>query len=191
MTRLQQLTSGYLPDNEGVPQEIHTAKTDLVVNDIADIIQSGESAVIFHRFTHEGETYVREIKRRVGCPVVQIGGATSNTVREYAVRLTNCPEPSVLVAQTQAGGIGISLRGATHALFVSQSFSFDDEEQARDRIYEEGRAKCVTYYRVKNSIDSYIGRVLESKENIHDAVRHADIRSIAYDTIEVSRGGIA
>lgn len=190
MVRLQQLTSGFLPDDNEEPRLIHTAKLDLVVNDIEDIVYAGESAVVFHRFTWEGNLYARELSRRVSCPIAQINGSTSAEDRGLAVRVNNAPEPSVLVVQTQAGGIGISLRGATHALFVSQSFNFDDEEQARDRIYEEGRSKCVTYYRVRNSIDSYIGRVLESKESIHNAVRHADISSIAYDAIEVTRGGV-
>lgn len=189
MTRLQELTSGYLPDADGQAHEIHSAKLDLVVNDVEDILNAGESVVIFHRFTWEGETYARELAHRLRHPVVSINGGTSSRDRELSIRTINdTRSPSVGVIQTQSGGIGISLKGATHALFVSQSFNFDDEQQARDRIFEPGKSKCVTYYRVKNSIDSYIARVLESKQNIHEAVRHADIRSIAYDTQEVRRG---
>lgn len=189
MTRLQQLTSGYLPDEDGGIHEIHDAKVSLVVNDVEDIINAGESVVIFHRFTWESEVYVRELSK-LQCPLVRINGETSAGDREFAIRCINTGNPAIAVVQTQAGGVGISLRGATHAIFVSQSFNFDNEEQAQDRIFEPGKSKCITYYRVRNSIDSYIARVLAAKENVHTAVRHADIRSIAYDSLEVKRGGV-
>jgi hypothetical protein len=180
LMRLQQLTSGFMTDETGVNQEIHTAKIDLVVQDLEDIVTSDENAVLFHRFTWEGDKYESEISRRIGCKVVRIAGDTKPVDREKGV---------VAVVQTQAGGIGISLAGATHALFVSQLFSFDDEQQARDRIYAPGARKCVTYYRVPNTIDSYIANVLDNKETVHTAVTRANIEELCFGVAtQVKRG---
>jgi SNF2 family DNA or RNA helicase len=191
MTRLHQLASGYITDEQGNMHEVHTAKVDAVINDLEDIINAGESAVVFHQFSWEGETYAREIERRLGCRVVSINGASSASDRELAIRTINEPgPPCVAIVQTQAGGIGIGLAGATHALFVSQSFNFDDEEQARDRIYAPGERKVVTYYRALQTIDTYIARVLEGKANIHESVRSADIRELAFGELTNNSKGI-
>jgi SNF2 family DNA or RNA helicase len=87
------------------------------------------------------------------------------------------------VAQTQAAGTGISFATATHAMFVSQSFSFTDEEQARDRVYAPNKNRCITYYRCTGTVDEFIASVIKAKGNIHEAVTHADIRQMAWGTL--------
>lgn len=192
MTRLQQLTSGYLVDEDQTVHELHSAKVDAVLADLEEIINSDEKAVIFHHFRWEGDKYFAEC-RKLGheIPIVRISGDSPSEVRAEAIRTINeHPGPAIAVVQTQAGGTGISLRGATHALFVSQSFNFDDEQQARDRIFEPGARKCVTYYRVPNTVDMYVAQVLENKQNIHDAVRSADIKELAYGTKTINKRGL-
>ena len=190
MTRLQQLTSGFIVDTEGNTHQIHSAKTDLVMNDLEEIIESGEKVVVFHKFTAEGtELYERCIRQFGRDKVFKIAGDVSGSVREAAISSFNSNnQASVFIVQTQAGGIGISLASALHVFFISQSFSYDVEQQARDRVYAPGRGKCVSYYRAKNSIDSYVGSVLEQKENVQQAVTSSSIHEIAFDEVKPERG---
>jgi SNF2 family DNA or RNA helicase len=182
MMKLRQLTSGFLSTEEGIV-EVNTHKLDLVMEDLGDIIRAKEKAVIFHQFKHEGEIYYNGAGT-LGVPVYRINGSTSSEERAVRVsEFTNLKGPAVFVINTHAGGIGISLASASHALFVSQSYSYAVETQARDRIYSPGKVRTVTYYRVNRSIDAYISSVLLSKTNFNNLLKQSKIRDIAYGTV--------
>lgn len=193
LIRLQQLTSGYLRTEGGEDIDMHTAKIDAVLNDLEEIIESGEKALIFHRFTWEGEKYYNAIAERYGNILsvhnVQSGlrriyGDSSPGDRDIAVStIHNAIGPAICIAQTRTAALGVSFANATHAFFVSQTFSFTDEDQARDRIYKPGFNRCITYYRCRGSVDQFIARALAAKDDIHDAVTHADVREMAYGAI--------
>ena len=182
LVRLQQLCSGYLRNEEGQDYQMHSAKIDAVLADLDEIVESEEKAVIFHRFTWEGDHLAEAIQRRFPhVPVFKMDGNTSSSNRtagEAGIR--DCPTSAIMVAQTRTAALGISFAEATHALFVSQSFSFVDEEQARDRVYKPGVNRCVTYYRCVGTVDEFIAKVIANKTGIHDAVTHADIREMSY-----------
>jgi SNF2 family DNA or RNA helicase len=185
MKRLQQLTSGYLPDELGNPILIHTNKIDLVMEDLNEILLAGEKAVIFHQFRWEGEQYAERC-RAEGYTVHRISGDTPSERRtEQISEFANCSAASVFIIQTAAGGIGISLASATHCLFVSQSYSFDVEQQARDRIFSPGKSRCVTKYTANRTIDQYIAATLETKGDFNDAISRSSIDSIAFGDLEL------
>lgn len=179
LTRLQQVAAGYVPNDDGVIMDVHTAKIDAVVGDLEEIFESGEKAVLFHRFRWEGEHYERAIKH-LGT-VYRISGDTPVRDRDTIVScMRDVAGGAVAVVQVQSGGVGISFAEATHALFVSRGFSYSDDQQARDRIYKPGARRVVSYYTCKRTVDEYIATVLNSKQNVHEAVAHMDIRAMAY-----------
>jgi hypothetical protein len=183
MIRLQQITAGFCPDEQGKKHDIHDAKVEAVMADLEGIVASGEKAVIFHKFRWESERYYQEAQK-LGCIVLKMNGDSSIAEREEAVRvMRESKSPVVLVAQIQTAGIGISLAEATHALFVSQSFSFTDEEQARDRIYKQGQNRCLTYYRCPDTVDDFIADIIKTKGDVHSVVTHADVASMAYGNL--------
>jgi len=176
--RFQQITSGFVNTENGL-QDVHTAKIDAVCEDLEEIVESGEKAVIFCKYTWEVETYEREVKDRLKCKVVVIQGSTPIPKRQEAILLVNTSkEPVVCIAQIQAASTGISLEGATHALFASETFSYAEQTQATDRIYSPGKNKCVTYYRVPNTIDMYIAKTLELKKNVGETIQNQKLEDI-------------
>lgn len=178
LTRLQQLAAGYLPTEEGNIVDVHRAKVDAVLADLDEVFESGEKAVLFHRFRWEGERYHDAIST---VPHWRISGDTGPTERADAVRqFANLKGPGIVVAQLQAGGVGISFATGTHGLFTTRGFSFSDDVQARDRIYAPGARRVLTYYEADRTVDQYISRVLDRKEDVHQAVRNADWREIAF-----------
>jgi hypothetical protein len=182
LIRLQQLAAGYLPTDEGGVVETHRAKIEAVLADLGEIMGSGEKAVLFYNFIWEGLTYEREIGRSY--PVRRIGGDTSTDRRQAIIdEFAKVEGPMVAVVQVRSGGTGISFASASHALFVSRGFSFADDEQARDRVYARGAARCVTYYQARNTVDDFIAAVLSSKQDVHDAVTKADKETMAYGYI--------
>jgi len=187
LVRLQQMASGYMVDDEGGVHEIHSCKLDAVAADLSEIVAADEKAIIFHRFRWEAQKYL-EIAKSLTDKVWVINGDTTAAQRERVVEeFRRTKHEGIVVVQTQAGGVGISFAEATHALFVSQSFAYADEQQARDRIYKRGASRCVTYYRCVGTVDEYIGDALDNKQNIHDSVRHADREAMAFGRFRTPR----
>lgn len=193
LIRLQQLTSGFLPDELGQIHEIHDCKVAYVMADLDEIFASGEKAVIFHKFRWEAQTYRDRIAREF--PKVRafsINGDTSASARIAVERAFNAHEgPAIIVAQTQSANLGLSFAEAAHALFVSQLFSHTDEEQARDRIFKPGHARSVAYYRCPDTVDDFIADVIDSKQPIHHAVMHADRETMAFGRIQRRKRRVA
>jgi SNF2 family DNA or RNA helicase len=164
----------------GLIHEVHEAKVNAVRADLEEIIESGEKAVIFHRFRWESRRY-QDLVRSLGLRAFTISGDTPVADRADSIReFRDWGDSCVAVVQTQSGGVGISFATATHALFVSRGFSFVDDEQARDRIYARGAARCVTYYEAANTVDGFVAKVLAAKGNVHEALRNADRASMVY-----------
>jgi SNF2 family DNA or RNA helicase len=185
ITRLQQLSAGYVPTDEGELVEVHDAKVEAVLADLDEIVLSGEKSVLFYRFKWEGDEYTRRISERFpDTLVIRINGSVPVERRRASIEhFESHNGPAVAIVQVQAGGVGISFAEATHALFTSRGFSFTDDEQARDRIFKPGHSRCVTYYECDGTVDAYIAGILKSKGNIHEAVVNADREALAYGYI--------
>jgi len=199
LTRLQQVAAGFVPDETKVIHQLHSAKIDAVRADLGEIIEAGEKVVIFSRFRWECAQYIALAREMLGDRAMfawEINGDVETSKREMIRDAFNGAVGSaIIVAQTKSAGIGISLREADHVMFTTQSFSFSDEDQARDRVYAQNEtgvlARCVTYYVVEDSVDEYIREVIAAKTNIHESVRLADRHAMAFGRIGRSRRRIA
>jgi len=182
LVRLQQLTSGYLPLDEGGLKEVHTAKIDAVIADLGEIVEAGEKVIIFHKFRWEGDRYEREIAQHFpGISVLRIAGGVSADDRVLAIAsIAESVGSAVVIAQEQAGGIGISFAEAKHVMFVSSTYSFVGRKQAMDRIYKPGLTRCVTDYIVEGTIDVSIEKAIASKSSLHESLRNSDRTSLVF-----------
>jgi SNF2 family DNA or RNA helicase len=182
LVRLQQLTSGYLPLDEGGIKEVHTAKIDAVLADLDEIFETGEKVILFAKFRWEISRYEAEIKKRFpAVPVHIIAGGVSSADRAAAIDvIADSVGSAIVIAQTQAGGIGISFAEAKHVMFVSSSYSFVGRKQAMDRIYKPGLIRCVTDYIVEGTIDVSIEKAVAAKSSLHESLRGGDRTSIVF-----------
>ena len=195
LVRLQQIAAGFVPDEGGLFHHLHRAKLDAVAADLGEIVEFGEKVVIFHKFRWEGDAYAK-IARDLCGSVWEINGDTPTAHRDMIVdAFKRAPGAAVVIAQTKSAGIGISLAAADHAFFTSQSFSFADEDQARDRVYardDDGvKARCITYYVAVGTVDVYIRDVLRTKTNVHESVRLADREAMAFGRLALPRKRVA
>jgi hypothetical protein len=181
--RLQELTSGYLPTTEGEAEiGIHTAKLDACLDDLEEVVSSGEKAVIVHRFSWEGRQMFEKLATRFGpIPIFAYNGQTSGARRaEIEDEFEKVEGPAVVVMQIQTGGLGISLAKANYVFFLSTTFSHTEVEQARDRIYEPGGAKSVTYYVAPGTVDEYILETIDRKEEMHTNLMNVDREALVF-----------
>ena len=170
MLRLQQITSGSVPLDDGTVLSLGGSKADAVVEVVEDAVSGGDKVVVFARFRAE----IAELAARLSatCEVLTLTGDTPMGERGELVESFQSGSPNVLVAQLQVGGAGITLHAASTMVFSSLSFSFGDYEQAKARIHRIGQERPCTYHHViaTGTVDEQIMEALASKRNVADLV---------------------
>lgn len=186
LVRLQQIASGYVVGDDHEERPVHTAKLDAVEADWGEIIDSGCKTIVFHRFTWEGQQLAKRAERYAPCLVIN-GNVPAADRQAVVDRVRLDPNPLIVVVQTQSGGIGIDLSQATYAQIVSQSFSFVEEQQARDRIYMPGVPRHVMYYHTQGTVDEFIAEALNAKLSMHTDLLRFDRSDMAFGGKRVQR----
>lgn len=167
LLRLQQLTAGFLPSEDGELVWVHDTKIEAIVTDLAEIIECGQRAVVSYKYAAEGKAIEAAIRKAYGPIVQRIGGDTPGSLRGRAstfdpTKPDDYPGLRVLVVQEQLG-IGVSYARADHLLVSSQGLKYDDHKQMRDRIWKPQGHLTFTYYRIHKSVDSFAKRIYNSK----------------------------
>lgn len=171
LLRLQQITSGYLPVDDGERiEQIGTEKRDELA-DILEDLDMREPIVVFARFRHDldqikaaveasGRTYAEVSGRANDLAIWQQGGA------------------DVIGVQIQAGGVGISLVRARYCIYYSLGYSLGDYEQSLARVHRPGQKEQVTYIHLiaKGTVD----------ERVYSALRKR--KEVIADILEMERG---
>ena len=134
------------------------------------ILDQGEKVIIFSCFQEAVETEIEEFKEY---GVRWMTGGTSAEDRQKAVDdFQNRDDVRVFFATLIAGGVGINLTAARHVIFNDLDWVPANHWQAEDRAYRIGQTHPVNvyYFKAANSIDEFIGQVLENKSNMIRAV---------------------
>lgn len=163
--RLQQLTGGWLRDDEGKLWAVSSAKKAALA-EILDELGPSEPLVVFCQF-HKDLDAVHDVAREAGVGSAELSG------RRKELEVWQQPHgPQVLAVQTQAGGLGVSMVRAAYAVFYSLTYSYGDYEQALARLVRPGQTRPVTFYRLicPGTIDERIARVVAAKENVIEVV---------------------
>jgi len=95
-------------------------------------------------------------------------GKTPKKQREEILGRFKCGETRVLIANTVAAGVGITMVNCHHAIFAELDWSIVNLLQAEDRIYRLGQTHPVTidYICHDESVDADIAQSLTQKETI-------------------------
>lgn len=154
ITKLAQLTSGFLPE---VEDWLHDAKLG-ALRELCDL-RLGRPFVVFCRFLRE----IEAIRDEFHVPVIT--GATPPKEREALLRE---PNARFLVVQEKTGKEAIELTWADLMVFYSMGYSATDHYQAKARVHRIGQTQKVTYVylAVEDTIDERIISVHQKKLNI-------------------------
>lgn len=174
LTRLQQLTSGYVPmDGDDHLTWIDKSKFHALVELLED---TDEPVVIFGRWRGDMNS-VREACRVLGETHSELSGQ-ANDLPEWE---TGADGRRIIGVQIQAGGLGIDLTRARICIFASTGFNLGDYLQARKRVHRPGQTKTVNYYHLvaRQTIDPEIVRAIAKRENLIESTIGALRRSYA------------
>lgn len=149
-----------------IRSEIAGAKYKHTLEFAKGILDQGEKVIIFTCFQEAVETFVDDFKEY---GVVWMTGGTSTEDRQKAVdAFQNNDDVRVFFSTLIAGGIGITLTAGRHVIFNDLDWVPANHWQAEDRAYRIGQTHPVNvyYFKAANSIDEFVGQVLETKSKM-------------------------
>jgi SNF2 family DNA or RNA helicase len=163
--RLQQVASGFVTDDEGSLQELHSGKAE-ALSDLLEGLAPDEPVVVFARFTRDLEMICR-CATGSGRAYYEISGTAKDLDAWNAAA-----GGAVLGVQVGAGAEGIDLTKACYCIFYSLPLSLAQFDQAHARVHRPGQTRPVVYYYLlaQATVDRTIFRALQQRRDIIEAV---------------------
>lgn len=180
LTRLRQITAGFVPLADG---SVEYFDTNPKFNEWLTIMESHgtEKHVVFTEFIHEHEKF-KQFLTVNNIKFVSLDGRTPIEERGKLIEHFQKDEATrVFVANTVAGGIGITLTAASVCTFLSNGYKMDVRSQAEDRLHRKGQKNLVTYYDMvaAGTLDAGILRALRKKQKLEDMLTATNFENVA------------
>ncbi len=169
LLRLQQITSGYLPLEDGsyAPIEDDNPRIDLLKEILLDLTQP---AIIWARFTQDIVAILKMISsvEELRGKAVRYDGKTSIDDREEALRRMHSGDAWFFVAHPAAAGEGLTLTEAKTVIYYSNSFDLGQRLQSENRAHRPGQDCKVNYIDIiaTDTVDEHIVSSLVKKHEM-------------------------
>ncbi|MGK5088318.1 DEAD/DEAH box helicase [Bdellovibrionota bacterium FG-2] len=165
LLRLRQACS----DPGGIPQVKYTEvppKAELLLESLLEIIDAGESALVFTQFLHTLHR-LEQMMQSAGIKVFTIHGGTTRVQRERILsEFQASPLGAVLLMTLKTGGVGLNLVKASYVFHLEPWWNPAVENQATDRAHRMGQVKPVQVFRylILDSVEEKI-KVLKARKS--------------------------
>jgi SNF2 family DNA or RNA helicase len=140
----------------------------------AEVIEEGESLLIFTQFTEIGEALQQFFRQTHFYNTFYIHGGTSRKKRESMIAEFQDSQtpPSVFILSLKAGGVGITLTKANHVFHFDRWWNPAVEDQATDRAFRIGQQKNVFVHKFVaiGTLEERIDQMIEDKKKLAGAV---------------------
>lgn len=122
-------------------------KLEALLDSLQEIIESGESALVFTQFLQTLE-HTEKMLKEAGIPVYVLHGSIPTKQRQTILRDFNeNPGGAVLVMTLKTGGVGLNLTKASYVFHLEPWWNPSVENQATDRAHRLGQKKAVQVFR--------------------------------------------
>ena len=143
-------------------QEVELLRVPVLVDMAEDLVEQGNSVVIFTNFM----ATCRTLMERLGA--VAVHGEQSDEERQRAIYEFQEDKKHAIVVQIQAGGVGLSLhdtKGRPRVSLICPTYSAIDLKQALGRIHRAGSKSRALQYIVyaANSVEEQVARKTKKK----------------------------
>lgn len=175
LLRLQQITSGYLPTDDGNMIEIEPNDRLACFMEAAEDVH--HQAIAWGRFQKDVDLMEAALLK-AGKTCVVYDGRTSQTDREERRAAFKAGDVQWFVGNPAAAGEGLTLLAPT-VIYYSNSFKLGDRLQSEDRAHRIGQDKPVLYVDIiaRGTLDRTILRALRDKVDLASQVLGDDVRS--------------
>jgi len=162
-------------DRAGEP----SAKLDLLVPQLHEILAEGHKALVFSQFT-SFLALLRERLDREGVSYLYLDGRTRDR-REKVETFQSDPTCQLFLISLKAGGLGLNLTAADYVYLLDPWWNPAVEAQAVDRAHRIGQSRPVFACRLvaRDTVEEKILELQKSKRDLADAVIQADAGVLA------------
>jgi superfamily II DNA or RNA helicase len=169
-----------------------SAKLRRLVEIISEAADGGRKVIVFSYFRDVLETVSEVLPGRDGVPGMPVFGPLTGDIppadRQAMVdELTNASGPAVLVAQIQAGGVGLNIQAASVIIITEPQLTPSIEEQAIARAHRMGQVRPVDVHRLlcEDSVDQRVLELLAAKREAFDEyARRSDMAKATPDALD-------
>jgi len=169
--RLQQIVSGIFKTDEGEVRSIENHRPKVLAEILADI-PIKEKVIVWCVFKDSYSDIVKIcLDNEYG--FAMLTGLQSQKEKEQAVEDFNTLEYTrIMIANPQAGGVGINLTASSYSVYYSRNFSLEADLQSEARNHRGGQTKKVTRIDMvaSDTIDEHILMALKNKQKMSDAI---------------------
>ncbi len=122
-------------------------KIEALLDSVKEIVESGESALVFTQFLQTLEHTVSKLKS-FGIPVFVLHGGVPAKQRQKTLSDFNqTAKGAVLVMTLKTGGVGLNLTKASYVFHLEPWWNPSVENQATDRAHRLGQTKAVQVFK--------------------------------------------
>lgn len=183
LIKLQQITSGFIKIGDRESKLKETPKLDSLIDQVEEVVDVGESVVIFclFRFSlHMIEEILK--KKRIKC--ITMSGSDSRNQKDQKWKgFQLAKDIPVYIGQIVSGGIGIELfkieSGDSYQhTFFYEHHTFEARDQAMGRIHRLGQKSICRYldFVMLNTYDERRYNIIKNDMSIADAIENAGVK---------------
>lgn len=141
-------------------------KLDALMDDLPDLIDAGESVVVFAVSRQLIEMAEKRLLDK-GIPCAVIKGNQTSEFRQTQIDTFQDGTVKVILVVIAAGGVGVTLTTGRIAIFLQRSWSFVENNQAEGRVHrigsEQHEAIQIIDYLSRGTVDEAVVAVAEGK----------------------------
>jgi SNF2 family DNA or RNA helicase len=165
LLRLQQITSGHIPVDDGAIVDLHDQKGEQLA-DLLEDIDANEPVVVFARFRRDLDR-IRAIAEKSNRGYFELSGR-HNEMAEWQ----SATGGEIIGVQMQSGGVGVDLTRASKCVYWSLGFSLGEFEQSLARTHRPGQTRPVTYIHLiaEGTVDRKVYNALRDKREVVESI---------------------
>ena len=172
---------GRLPPRPDRPDELASepsAKLDMLLPSIAEVVEEGHKVLVFSQFT-SFLAIVRERLDQEKITYEYLDGRTRNRAAKVE-RFQTDPECPIFLISLKAGGLGLNLTAAEYVYLLDPWWNPAVEAQAIDRSHRIGQTQHVFAYRLicRDTVEEKILELQQKKRDLADAILNADNKGV-------------
>jgi SNF2 family DNA or RNA helicase len=140
-------------------------KISLLIDTLTEIVDSGESALVFTQFMGTFSLIEKGLKA-AGIPYFYMHGKVARKERDEQIRqFQEFPKGAVMLMTLKTGGVGLNLVKASYVFHLEPWWNPAVENQATDRTHRIGQTRSVQVYRyiMSDSVEEKIELLKERK----------------------------
>jgi superfamily II DNA or RNA helicase len=165
-----------------------SAKSELLIEELRDVLESGHRALIFSQFT-SFLTIVRRMLDAEKIPYLYLDGKTRDR-QSLVEEFQSDDGPPLFLISLKAGGLGLNLTNADYIFLLDPWWNPAVEAQAIDRAHRIGRLRPVVAYRLiaRDTVEEKILELQARKRELAESIISEDnsvLRKLEVEDLEL------